>query len=379
MGDAIPLGWTAAFAFWVGCVAMCFGGLAFALAPILGRAGSAGVTALVMMVLWVASGLEIGGPLEAISPYHWTTNNIPLVGFFDWGGVIAAGAVGVVLFVVGLEVFNRRDLGVTAGISMPGLPKVVLGVNGPISRAFGDQLPRALSWGIGLGVWGVVLGSLVGPFADQVGKDPSMGLIFKQIFPGYDFTTVGGWLQLYLELFLIAAGFAAATFVSKWASDETGGRLELVLATPLARAKWVVAGGLAALLAVAVMTLLYALGIAAGAASSGTAAGDALLGSAALGLVSAAFVGIGVAIGGLWRTSIAPEITALLVVVTYLIDLLSPALKLPDWFHQLALTAHIGMPMIGQWDPVGVVACAVIAVGGIGLGAWGMMRRDVVR
>jgi hypothetical protein len=33
--------------------------------------------------------------------------------------------------------------------------------------------------------------------------------------------------------------------------------------------------------------------------------------------------------------------------------------------------------MIGTWDPVGTAACAVIAIGGIMLGAWGMRRRDV--
>jgi len=379
LGDQIPLGHALGFAVWVGCIAMCFGGLAFALAPVLGRAGSAGVAALVMMLLWVASGLEIGGPLEAISPFHWTVDHIPLVGFFNWGGVLAVGLVGVILLAIGLELFTRRDLGVTAGLSLPSLPADVLGVRGPTSRAFGDQLPRALSWGVGLAIWGALLASLVGPFADQVGKDPSMGLIFKNIFPGYDFTTAGGWLQLYLELFLIAAGFAAATFVSKWASDETGGRLEMVLATPLARAKWVMAGGVAALLAVAVMTAGFALGIGLGAASVSGAAGDAIVGTLAMGLVAAAMVGVGIAIGGVWRTSLAAEMTAIVVVVTYLIDLLSPALNLPDWFHQLALTAHMGQPMIGRWDPVGVVACVVIAVGGIALGAWGMSRRDVAR
>jgi hypothetical protein len=45
--------------------------------------------------------------------------------------------------------------------------------------------------------------------------------------------------------------------------------------------------------------------------------------------------------------------------------------------HQLALTAHLGQPMLGEWDPVGIVACAVLAIGGILLGAWGIARRDV--
>ena len=147
----------------------------------------------------------------------------------------------------------------------------------------------------------------------------------------------------------------------------------------MSRARWVVAGGIASLLAVVVMTVLFAAGIAAGAAGSGLAAGTAIVGTAAMGLYAFAIVGVGVAIGGLWRTSLAGEIAALVVVVTYLIDLLAPPLKLPDWLHQLALTAHLGQPMIGQWDVAGIVACLVIGGGGILLGAWGMTRRDVGR
>ena len=104
-----------------------------------------------------------------------------------------------------------------------------------------------------------------------------------------------------------------------------------------------------------------------------------MLGSAALGLFALAIVGIGFAVGGLWRTSLAAEIAALVVVATYLIDLLAPRSSLPDWVHQLALTAHLGQPMIGVWDPVGVVACMVLAVGGTIVGAWGINRRDIAR
>jgi putative exporter of polyketide antibiotics len=62
-----------------------------------------------------------------------------------------------------------------------------------------------------------------------------------------------------------------------------------------------------------------------------------------------------------------------------LVGLFGPALNWPDWISQLALTNHVGQPMIGRWDMTGVVACAVIAVGGIALGAWGASRRDIER
>jgi ABC-2 type transport system permease protein len=234
-----------------------------------------------------------------------------------------------------------------------------------------------MSWGIGLGLVGALIAAIVGTMASQIEKDPNLSSTFSAIFKGYNLTSAGGWLQLYVQLLLIAAGFAAATFVSKWASDEEDGRLEMILATPLARARWVVAGGIAALLAIVVMTVLFAVGIGLGAASGGVAVGDAMIGCAVLGLYAASVVGVGVAVGGVWRTSIAAEIAAMVVLVTYLIDLVVPALNLPDWVHQLALTAHLGQPMVGVWDPFGIGACLLVAAGGIAIGAWGITRRDI--
>jgi hypothetical protein len=37
----------------------------------------------------------------------------------------------------------------------------------------------------------------------------------------------------------------------------------------------------------------------------------------------------------------------------------------------------MGEPMVGNWDVPGIVACVVLAVGGLVLGAWGMSRRDL--
>jgi hypothetical protein len=33
--------------------------------------------------------------------------------------------------------------------------------------------------------------------------------------------------------------------------------------------------------------------------------------------------------------------------------------------------------MVGHWDAAGIVASVVLAVIGVGLGAWGFARRDV--
>ncbi len=378
LGDRLSVQEAVGFALWLGFPALFFGGLAFALGPLLGRAGSAGVAGIALAVAWSVNGLHLD-PLTILSPFSWMANHVPLAGSFDWTGLALVGVAGVVLLALGVETFARHDIGITLGLGLPTLPGSVLGVRGPISRAFGDQLPRALAWGLGLGVFGVMLTSLVGEMTGQLAGDSNLIGVLQNAFPGLDLTTAGGFLQLFIELFYIIAGFAAATFISKWASDETGDRLEEVLATPLPRWRWVVAGAIAALLADVVMTLVFALAVGLGATSGGVSAGEAMLGSASLGLYAAALIGIGVAIGGLWRTSLAAELVALFVVVTYLLGLLGKPLGLPDAITGLALTTHFGQPMAGQWDAVGVVACLVIAVGGIALGAWGMTRRDVAR
>jgi ABC-2 type transport system permease protein len=377
LGDAIPPLSAIGFVLWVAFIGLAFGGLAFALSPLLGRSGSAGVAAAAMVAAWISNGYSALAPIAFFSPFQWTAGHLALVGQFDWPALALVGLVALVLLVVGVEMFARRDLGVTAGLSAPGLPAATLGVGGPARRAFGDQLPRAIGWGIGLGLFGFLIATIIGGMADEMNKTPVFRDLLAAMFPGYDLTRAGDFLQAYAQMLFIFAGYAGATLVAKWASDETEGRLEMLLGTPLGRSRWVIGGGLGAFTAVVVMTIGFIVGIGLGSASVDIQVGDAMTGTIVLGIYALAVVGIGVAVGGLWRTSLAAEVAAVFVTATFLVDMLAPPLKLPDWFHQLALTAHMGRPMIGHWDMAGIAACSAIAVAGVAIGAWGIRRRDI--
>jgi putative exporter of polyketide antibiotics len=61
----------------------------------------------------------------------------------------------------------------------------------------------------------------------------------------------------------------------------------------------------------------------------------------------------------------------------FLLDLLGNALRLPEAILQLSLIRHLGQPIIGTFDGVGMAACAVLALGGVAVGAWGLTRRDL--
>lgn len=385
LGDEIPLAAGIGFAAWVGLMGLVSGAVAFALAPIVGRGSAAGIAGGVLLGMFVLGGYAPHVPafewIAKVSWFHWTYDHVPLAGLFDWPSLGLVAVVTVILYAVGVEVFARRDLGVMTGVPMPGLPKATLGLRGPVGRSFGDQLPGALAWGVGIGVFGFMLAAVSRTFADQLATDfPTFAELLSTIFPGMDLTSSGWFLQLiFVEMGLIVMGFAAATFVGRWASDEESGRLETVLSSPVTRLRWAVAGGVGAILAVVVTTAVFALGIGLGSVFAGSEAVTPMAGSMALAFYAAAMVGIGVAIGGLWRTSLAAELVAAIVIATFLVGLLAPALGLPDWVAQLSLTTHLGQPMIGRWDLVGIAACAVIAVGGIALGALGVSRRDIAR
>jgi ABC-2 type transport system permease protein len=381
-GDAIPIQGAVGFAVWVGLIGLVSGSVAWALAPFVGRASAAGVAGAVMLGGYVVSGYQESVPALRLPAdltwFHWTAGDLPLAGQYDWLSLIPVALIAAALFVVGVVAFDRRDLGSSSAIPIPAMPGALLGVRGPTGRSFGERLPMALAWGIGLALYAALIGASSRSFADELAKSPDTARLFATLFKGYDVTTGGGFLQLlFAYMGYLIAGLAAATLVSGWASDENGRRLELLLASPLGRARWAISGGVGVFGAIAVMTVVAMLGVAIGVASAGSDVATPVAGTLILGLYAAAAAGVGFAVGGLFRNTVAGEVTAVLVIATFLVDFLAPALSLPDWVHQVALTSHFGGTMIGNWDPAGVVACLVLAVGGLLLGAWGMTRRDV--
>ncbi len=383
-GDAIPPQAAVGFALWVGLVALAFGGLAFALAPLVGRSAAAGIASFALLAGWILNGYQgllpgLAVPAD-LTPWAWTADHLPLAGQYNWASLVLVAVVAVALLAVGIEGFVRRDVGASNSVRTPGLPAPTLGLRGPVSRAFGERLPMALAWGIGLAAFGLVMATGSRSLADEfAGLSPDTARVFSNIFPDFDFASAGSLLQLLIQLEFIAAGFAAATLVAGWASDESSGRLEMLLATPLARSRWAILSGLGVYLAIAVMTAILAVAIGSGAAVAGSEAVTPMIGSTSLGLYAAALAGVGFAVGGIFRSSIAAEIVALIAGATYLVDLIAPALKLPDAIHRLALSADMSQPLVGHWDVAGVAVCLVLAVGGLALGGWGVRRRDIAR
>jgi ABC-2 type transport system permease protein len=381
-GDEISV--TSAFAYtvWLGLIALAGGALAFALGPFVGRGGAAGIAGAVTFAGFILSGYQQAVP--ALAPFAnltwwgWTYNHTALSGQYDWPSVILVAVVVVVLLAIGVEAFVRRDIGSTSTIPTLHMPAALLGLGGPVGRAAATGLGAAIWWGLGIGFFGLVLGGSSTAFMDQLRDSPQFMQMLNSLFPDIDYASAGGFLQLlFIEFGILLAGLAAATFVSSWASDETSGRLEMVLATPLSRRRWALSGAGGMLVDVAVFTALTVLGVGLGVGGSGSDLATPLAGSLIVGVYAIALVGIGMAVGGLLRTGWAAPAVVIFIVATWFVQLLGPLLRLPDFVTNLALTSHFGQPMVGVWDPAGVLAALAIGLAGVALGTWGFARRDL--
>ena len=380
--DEITVEMAAGYASWLGLLSLTAGALAWAIAPFLGRGAAVGIAGMVTFAGFFINGYQAAipglAPFASLSWFGWTTDHLPLAGQFDWASLLPVVVAIVVLLVIGIEAFARRDLGSIGTIPLPSLPRALMGIEGPTGRAASEQLSTATSWGIGLGFFGLALAGSGSSFIEALNEAPDFLRLLETVFPGADVASPGGFLQLvFVEFGLVLAGLAAATLVARWASDETTGRLEMVLATPMSRARWVLAGWLASLVSIAIFVLMTMVGIAIGATITGGDVVTPVLGALVLGIYAAGLAGVGFAVGGIVRTGIAAPVVAVLTVVTWFFQIVAPALDFPEVIAELALSSHFGQPMLGRWDAVGIVACAALAVGGVLLGMWGMIRRDL--
>jgi ABC-2 type transport system permease protein len=367
-----------------GLLMLVCGSVAFAVAPLVGRTRALAIGLIVLFggyLIWSYSGLS--SFIEALRPlsfFAWTAGHRPLAGISDWPSVGLLAAVAVGFLAAGVVAFDRRDIGATSVLGWLRLPSLPAGVRGPVTRQLADRLGVAIAWGVGLGIYGGLIAGSAEQFAEAIKNIPQIQNYLNILYPDLDLEQPSSLLSLaFFSFATILVGLAGAGFLAGWATDETEDRLDLVLSTPLSRAGWFLRSGLGVMAAIAVTTVLLSGILTLSVAAIGGEVGNVGLGSLTLGLAAAGFTGIGLAVGGLVRSSLAAPVTATLVLATFLLDILGAALDLPEVILDLSLFRHLGQPMAGIYEATGLIASAVLAVGGLLVGAWGMRRRDLGR
>jgi hypothetical protein len=243
-GDAIDPGAAAAFAAGIAARALVAGSVAFALAPLLGRGASAGIAGALMLGGYIVHSYRTIVPaFDAVAGatwFSWTADHVPLAGRTDWAGIALAAVAAIALLAVGIEVFARRTS--ASRSRCLARSRLLLGVR-PLGRSLSDLLPAALA--------GAPASRLRPAHGRRSGSCSTA--------PGVtgDGTSSGGSSRdrHHDNRWVPPAGVRRLRFVLIARGDDVHrgpvvrrdiGRPELQLTTPLTRARWAVATGIAA-------------------------------------------------------------------------------------------------------------------------------------
>ena len=352
------------------------------------RRVAAGVSAIVLLGFFLLNGLgrTLEGParLRGLSPFYYVdrTSGLSPGGPIDWASTLGLLAAALAVIALAGIAFTRRDLG--AGLVRPrpaARRPVVEPSRNPVLRlpvlaTIYEQRVGLLAWMVSTALLALFMTSLAKSVAELVNHIP----IFRAYVSGQgDLNRAVISVFWFAMMPLVLAAFAI-TQVSRWTTDDTEGRLEMVLSEPVSRRRVALEREGALVVATA---LIAAVGSAvtlwaAGAQGISLGVGPIALATALLLPFGLAFGSLGAALAG-W----IPRATVLLLsgyaVVSYFLTQFVPLFRWPQWVENVSIFYLYGTPLTtgvywtGFWVLIAIIAIAMT------VGLLSFERRDLGR
>lgn len=273
IGNGEPVGGSVAFGLGVGAAGLTFAAIAAVTAQISQGARAAnGMAAAAIGVAYLVRGLgDALGEIQPngytmttawptwLSPIGWTTLIKPFAADRWWVLVLPvalfAAAIGLAFALA-----NRRDIGMGMISARPGPATAVPRLLSPLGLAWRLQRGTLLGWAIAIGVFGVTIGSLASAVEDAYDGNSGAARTLRELGGG------GTLIDSFFTAMLAMVGAMAAGYVVqamlRVRAEEAGGRTEPVLATGIARLRWL--GGHLVVAALGAVFLLLLAGVSAG-------------------------------------------------------------------------------------------------------------------
>lgn len=335
--------------------------------------GVAGARAIGLIILGLSFAVAAVGdlttsPLVWLSPIGWARHAAAFAGDHGWVFLAQAATAALLAGVAGM-IAVRRDLG--AGVVQPrtGRATAAAWLTGPLALAWRRQRGQLIGWAVGLGLLGLLLGSVTGGVDAQL--DSAAFRELSRQLGGGDVAQV--FFQFVLYVLAQVATAAALAAVLTIRGDEVGGLAELLLVRRVRRsswalAQWAVSGATGA-------AVLLGLGLLAG-LSSGEFPG-LIAGTLAYFPALLAVVGAGLAlVGWLPRASVAASWTLLGLLI--MLDLVGEFGLVSPTVMQISPFAATFNALITATTPAPTLfILTVIGLGLAGLGLLGLRRRDI--
>ncbi|WP_433128386.1 ABC transporter permease [Micromonospora sp. CA-240977] len=367
-----------------GVVFATVGGLAAQLTEGAGGARGIGLGALGLAFVLRLAG-DAGGSggtggdaewLSWLSPLGWSARSQAYAGE-RWWVLLLPALFSAVVALVAYPVSVRRDLG--AGVLPSRLGPATAGARlaGPFGLAWRLHRTQLFGWTVGFGLLGLVLGGAADAAGDAVRGNQQVAEILSRF--GGSSALAEAYLGGTLSLTALAAAGYGIQAALRARAEETAGRAEPLLATPVSRTRWLAAHLLFALLGPAVV--LAVTGVATG-LSYGLSVGDVggevprLLG-VGLAQVPAAWVLAGLAallVGALPRFSGGAWAV---LAGCLLLGQLGAVLGLDQWALDVSPFTHTPQVLSGNWTATPLAVLTAIAAALLTLALKTFRSRDI--
>lgn len=377
----------------VGSVGLFFVGATAVIVQILpsGRASNGAAAALVGAAYLIRGiGDALGTPnsqlthvipsrLSWLSPIGWGQATRPFSDPTFAPLMLSAAGFGL-LAITALALSARRDLGASLVPEREGQPDARLGGRSVLGLAWRLQRLTLLGWCIGVAVLGSIAGGLGPVVAEAVEGNPSLSELIAGLVPGTTADVVDIFTAALLGIGGVLAGAAGVQATVRLRAEETEGRAELLLATPVSRARWV--GATLIVATGSVLAVCTVTGLATGFAivqSSGETADLARFTGAALAHAPAALVFVAVTAV---TFAIVPRLTIPLgwglLVIGLVVGQFGALLQLPEWLQNTSPFHHSSALPVEDLDVPSVLVLSATAVLGAVLSSILIRERDLL-
>lgn len=367
---------SAALGVGLAAVGMVFAAVALLAAQLTSSPRAAyGITGAVIGTAYVLRAIgDVGSPaLTWSSPIGWYQGMHAFSGL-RWWPLLPLAVSAAVLVAAAALAFGRRDHAAGILASRPGPTRAGAGLGTPLGLAWRLQRGALVGWTLGLLLTGLSYGSLGSDVGDLLGDSATTQDMFAR---GSTDLVEGFYATAILMLALMCCGYAISQALRPRA-DEAAGAAEVLLATGLSRARWMLTQVAFTVAGSAVVVLAAGVGLGVGYALS-TGDGGAVPTYLVATLPYLAPVLVLSAIARLLY-GIAARLASLAwfgLLFAVVVMLFGQVLQIPEWlqdvspFHHLALTPAEDF----RWAPF----VALLAIAAL-LSAAGQMlfrRRDV--
>jgi ABC-2 type transport system permease protein len=366
--DSIALGVGLTLCGWL------FSGTALVAMQLTASARSAyGIAGLAIGVAYVLRAIgDVGnGALSWLSPIGWYQGMHAFSGL-RWWPVLLLVAGAALSTTTSYLVFDRRDLGAGVLASRPGPSRGTL--RGPLGLAWRLQRGAVVGWSAGLFLTGLAYGSMGNDVGSLIGDSTST----RELFVRGGGSLVDGFYATAVSMIaLIGVGFAVSSAL-RARGEEIDGRVESLLATGLARSRWLLSHVAVTVAGTVVALALGGLGLGLGFAM---VTGDASRVGPWL-LASLTYVAPVLVLAAVARLlyGLVPRLASLAwlaLAFCVVVLLFAEGFRFPPWVRDLSPFTHLAM-MPAQdfrWWPF--VALLIVAVLFSAAGQLAFRRRDL--